>query len=337
MKLRYTTLLAGAALAATQPAMAQNAALPAPDQRSVLHIVGENDSFGLRTSDRWYTSGARLGYTSPEAALPAPLAALDGALGRLLGPAQSRWGVALGQNIYTPQNLLRSTANPADRPYAGYLYLEGGLTRRTNSTLDSFNLQLGVVGPAAGAQGMQNAIHSLNGGRRAAGWRNQLRDEPTINLSWQRIWRLPLAQFGSSGVGIDALPALELAAGTVAAYAQAGARVRIGSGLGRDFGGARVRPGGGDAVAPVGDGLGWYVFGGASGRVVGRDVFLDGSTFRSNSASITKRNAVGDLELGAAAFWRNVRLSYTHDWRSNEFAGQRKPSTFGILALAVAF
>ncbi len=332
---RIVIISAGLALLAGAAA-AQQAPLPAPDPRAVLHLSTENDAFAPARTDRWYTNGFRLGYSSPEAQLPGPVEALDAALGRLLGPAQSRWGLSLGQNIYTPRNTAAYVPDPHDRPYAGYLYLEGSLDRRTETTLDRFTVAGGIVGPGSLGRKTQDIVHDLIGDKRPHGWRYQLRDEPTFNLGWQRIWRYRLANL-PGGIEVDTLPAAEIALGSVAVYGQAGARLRLGQGLGGDFGTPRVRPGGGDSAAPVGQGFGWYLFGGGSGRVVGRDLFLDGSTWRSNSPSVAKRNLVGDMEAGGAVFWHNVRLSYTHDWRSEEFVGQKKWFTFGIITLSAAF
>jgi lipid A 3-O-deacylase len=332
----HISVLAFTCLLAAGSAKAQPAPLPPPDPRAVLNFVTENDSYGLNNSDRWYTNGIRLGYSSPEAALPGPVAALDEALANIFGAAQSRWGLAIGQNMYTPRDLRRSPPDPNDRPYAGYLYLEGSLDRRTSNTLDRFTVQLGVVGPSALGKEAQDFVHSIIGGRKAQGWHYQLQDEPTFNLGWQRTWRYHVASL-PYGLDTDVLPSLELAAGTVAVYAQTGARFRIGQGLNQDFGPPRIRPGGSDAPAPVGEGFGWYVFGGASGRLVGRDIFLDGNTWRSHSPSVDKNILVGDFEVGAAMFWHNVRLSYTHDWRSEEFSGQKKFFTFGSISLSVAF
>ena len=331
--LRY---LSACAALFSSAALAQPAALPAPDSRAVLHAITENDAYGAARSDRWYTNGVRFGYGSPEGALPSPLAALDGAIGRLLGPAQSRWGVALGQNIYTPRSTLPYVPDPRDRPYAGYAYLEGSLDRRTANTLDRFTLAAGVVGPGSLARKTQDIVHDLIGSKIPHGWRYQIRDEATLNLGWQRTWRYRLASL-PGGFAVDTLPAAEVALGSVAIYAQASTRLRIGQGLEQDFGAPRIRPGGADTPAPVGDSFGWYVFGGAAGRAVGRDLFLDGSTWRSNSPSVTRRNLVGDVEAGLAVFWNGVRLSYTHDWRSLEFTGQKKWFTYGIFNLTMAF
>jgi hypothetical protein len=320
----------------TGGALAQNAGLPAPDTRAVLHAITENDSYAPARTDRWYTNGVRFGYSSPEAQLPGPVAALDSALARLFGPAQSRWGIGLGQNIYGPRDTRAYVPDPHDRPYAGYLYVEGSLDRRTANTLDRFTLAAGIVGPGSLGRKTQDIAHELIGSRIPHGWRYQMRDEATLNLGWSRIWRYRLANL-PGGLEVDTLPSAEVALGTVAIYAQAGARLRFGQGLGGDFGTPRIRPGGGDTAAPLGQGFGWYVFGGGAGRVVGRDLFLDGSTWRASSPSVKRRNAVADMEAGGAVFWHNVRLSYTHDWRTEEFAGQKKWFTYGIATLSVAF
>ncbi|HYM01665.1 MAG TPA: lipid A-modifier LpxR family protein, partial [Stellaceae bacterium] len=75
-----------------------------------------------------------------------------------------------------------------------------------------------------------------------------------------------------------------------------------------------------------------YVFAAGEARAVGRNIFLDGNSFKS-SASVTKIPAVGDAELGAAVFWRHYRLSYTWIYRSPEFLHQDGPDHYGSLNL----
>jgi len=308
--------------------------LPPPDRRAAVSLTTENDSYARQT-DRYYTNGLRLNWSSAEDNLPSIMAALDRGLAEIFGPARSRWGLGIGQNMYTPQDKLRTNPDPRDRPYAGYLYAELSLDRRTATTLDRFSLQAGVVGPSALGREAQDLVHSVLGDRQSRGWSRQLHDEPVFNLSFDRTWRLPAAPL-FAGLELDALPNFTLSAGTAQTYAGLGTRIRIGQGLGRDFGPARIRPSLGDAPAPVGEGFGWYLFGGAGGRVVGRDIFLDGNTWQS-SRSVDRRIFVGDLELGGAVFWQNIRLSYTQDFRSKEFVGQRREFIFGALSLSVAF
>ncbi|HYZ33449.1 MAG TPA: lipid A deacylase LpxR family protein, partial [Crenalkalicoccus sp.] len=243
--------------------------LPPADPRFILDLVTENDAY-VRNTDRWYTSGIRLGWHSAEDNLPSPVAWLDRSLAELFGPARSRWGIAIGQTFYTPRDKQLVIPDPQDRPYAGYLFGEFTLDRRTWTTLDRFSLQLGVVGPAAQAKETQDFVHHILGDRPARGWNFQLRNEPVFNLGWDRIWRVPLAAL-PFGLGVDALPTLELAAGTVQIYAAGGGRLRIGQGLDQDFGPPRIRPTIADGATPVGQGFGWYAFVGAGGRAIARD------------------------------------------------------------------
>jgi hypothetical protein len=308
--------------------------LPPPDPRMVINFLTENDAYGT-TTDRFYTNGVRFGWSSAEESLPEPLAALDRGLARLFGSARSRWGIGIGQSMYTPVDKVRHNPDPRDRPYAGHLYAELSLDRRTHVTLDRYSLQIGVIGPVTLARLAQDVAHQIHGERPARGWSYQLHNEPVFNLAWDRTWRAPLATL-PGWFDVDVLPTLTLAAGTVQTYAALGGRLRIGQGLGRDFGTPRIRPAIADTPAPVGEGFGWYLFAGAAGRLVAHDIFLNGNTFR-DSRSVDHRPLVADLEFGAAVFWQNIRLSYTQVFRSKEFVAQGRDFSFGALSLSFAF
>jgi lipid A 3-O-deacylase len=310
--------------------------LPPPDPRGTASFVLENDSLklvGPRT-DRWYTSGIRLGWSSGEGRLPEPLAWVDDGLAGLLGPANTRWSFSLGQNFFTPVDKRRRDPDPRDRPYAGLLYGTVGLDRRTWDTVDRFEVQFGVIGPASFGRDAQSFVHHIINDPVPQGWGKQIRNEPVVNLNAERIWRLPVA--ATEFADVDVLPALGAQLGTIRVAASAGARVRLGQGLERDFGAPRIRPTIADAPPPVGEGFGWYVFGGVGGYAVGRDITLDGNTWR-DSRSVDHRPFVADLEVGAAVFWYNVRLSYTQVWRTKEFVSQRSGFTFGAVSLAFSF
>lgn len=320
-----------AAPAAAQPA------LPAADPRVALTLTTENDSYSFRKGDRWYTNGIYLGFQSAEDRLPSPMAWLDGRLAELFGPARSRWGISVGQNLYTPIDIRRTVPDRQDRPYAGFLYTEISLDRRTATHLDRFSFQLGLVGPSALGEETQDFVHDVLGDRQARGWRYQIRDEVTFNFQGERTWRLPGGAMPALGLETDVLPTASVALGTAAINAGLGARVRIGSGLENDFGPPRIRPTlGTTGSAPVGNAFGWYLFAGAGGRVVGRDITLNGNTYR-DSASRDPRPFVGDLEAGGALVWRGARLSYTHVWRTKEFVSQAGTFQFGSINLTLMF
>jgi lipid A 3-O-deacylase len=87
-------------------------------------------------------------------------------------------------------------------------------------------------------------------------------------------------------------------AGNIMTFGDVGGLLRIGKGLQADYGPIRVRPALSgtdyfDAAALDGE-VGWYFFASAQGRAVGRNIFLDGNTFR-RSLSVSKKNFVADL------------------------------------------
>jgi len=94
-----------------------------------LALNVENDA-AVRT-DRHYTAGAHLSYWSADNALPRWLRRFSDWLPAVgLRPATHKFGLEIGQEIFTPEALQTSELVANDRPYAGWLYLGTGLRRR---------------------------------------------------------------------------------------------------------------------------------------------------------------------------------------------------------------
>jgi len=319
-------------MVANLPARAE----PPQDPRGIYTIQIENDAVSTfkGTSDQYYTSGLRLGYTSGTNAVPEFLAGVGRAV---WGDGVQRISIDVSQSIFTPRNTQRSRPDPRDRPYAGYLNATLGLLHDTDETRSLLALSLGVVGPSALGRVVQNGFHDIIGDPNTRGWASQLRDEPAIELLAERTFRLPITRF--YGLETDALPALTAGVGTVQDYVQAGVSFRLGQGLESDFGVPRIQPGmsGSDAYTPNRP-FAWYVFAGADGQGIARDVFLDGSTFRGRSRSVDKRPYLGELQLGLATMFYGVRLTYTQTWQTESFKRQKSGLfNFGSLALSARF
>jgi lipid A 3-O-deacylase len=295
----------------------------------------ENDKFSTVPggTDRYYTAGNQVAYTSSPNQVPQ--AASD--FGRFLFGGGTTWlGVSVGQQIYTPANTRLIQPDPNDRPYAGYLAATVSLIQDVENTRNVVGMSLGVIGPSAGGRLIQNGFHALINTEPAHGWSAQLHDEPALQFSASRTWRKQLVSLGP--VETDVLPAVALGVGTVRDYVQAGARLRIGHGLDRDFGPARITQGldGGDAYLP-GDGLGYYAFIGVSSQAIARDAFLDG-TLTGRSPHVSRRPLMADAEGGVAVLWRGTRISYTHTWQTDAFRGQKAGLfNFGSIALSTRF
>jgi hypothetical protein len=312
------------------------------DCRAVFDVVTEND-FYVTTTDQWYTTGTRLAYLRPEQMpedLPAPVRWLDRQLSEIgwFGPANTRYGLSFGQNIYTPVNVLPHNPDPKDRPYAGFSYFDFTVLRRNADFQDRFTLQLGLLGPGSWGRNSQDFVHRLLNQDVSHGWKYQLRQEWSFGVGWDRVYRFPMTQKLFGLLEVDALPSMAVQATNIQVYGQLGGRMRVGRALEFDFGPGRMRPGPVDGAAPIrGDGrLGWYVFVGAAGRAVGRDATVEGNSFKP-SRGVPLQRGVADFDFGAAVNLpigdRYVRLGYTHNYRTQEFVGQKRWFQFGSLNL----
>lgn len=338
MDIRLAILAGGAGLAITGAAVAQDA----PNNDGANGWGGsftvENDMFvpGLAGTDRYFTQGLKATFLT--ATGEGPLAPLVQRLLPGTGDG-AEWEVrqtfGLGQNMYTPENKVRFDPDPDDRPYAGWLYVSTATIAYSDQQMASLELQVGVVGPMALAGRTQNWWHEIIEAPSVNGWDHELHNEPGVNLygEWRRrLTRDPQDRWGADiiGLGTAALGNVETSAGL-------GGMARIGFNLNDDFGPPRLRPGA--AATEFFTRADWSVqaFAGAYGRVVGRDIFLDGNTFR-DSPSVDKEAVIPELTAGVtlrlpAGRLGGFRLGYQYVWRDEEFAGQNGASRFGALSL----
>ncbi|MBA4209761.1 MAG: DUF2219 domain-containing protein [Parvibaculum sp.] len=321
--------------------------------REFLTLQVENDLFAnFANTDRHYTNGLQAAWLSrPRHDLPAWLADLSAPpVYSPLFPTGNfdrrshRIGVAIGHAIFTPDDTDATAYLPDERPYAAWLHATFSLQSVRSSTItgeawqDQWKLDLGVVGPSAQGEFVQNGWHKVIGVDKANGWDNQIKDEIGVNLSFERAWRS--SRFDTprvAGLQTDFIPYTILSLGNVQTYAGLGGTMRFGFSLPDDFGPTRIYPGvgGSEWFEPSATGCNCYLFAGLEGRAVGRDIFLDGNTFR-DSPSIDKKNFVYDAKLGLVFVLWNARVSFTHVLRSREYEGQPKPDQFGSISVNFA-
>jgi hypothetical protein len=318
------------------PVTAEAVCTTTPEECGYVAFILENDKPSGR--DQYYTNGFQLSWSSRAYAPPAWLAPITGQARRFVQDENLRWGLSLGQKMFTPQDTRARNPDPRDRPYAGWLYGALTLISSGDTQLSSIELQIGVVGPASLAEFTQNGVHDVINTWRSRGWDTQIKDEPGVNLVLNRQYRQNWAT-GLDGLSVGIVPSVAASLGNVNTYLGGGLALRIGNALDADFGPPRVRPVSGGSVfyeRPFGDGLGWYAFAGLEGRIVARDVTLDGNTWR-DSRSVDREWLVGDASAGLALMYGGWRVTATYTARSREFAGQREMAKFGSLSLARQF
>jgi hypothetical protein len=297
-------------------------------------LSAENDSL-TRSGDRYYTNGLRLSWLQLKARPPEWAEWVADHVPHALFDATQPMAVqyTIGQNMYTPSHINVFAPQYGDRPYAGYLYGSVGLTEGDGRVVNDLEMSVGVVGPWSLARETQTNFHHLIHVHPPKGWSNQLKNEPTLGLSWARRWPTFWDQPVWGGGAVNLMPDVGVTVGNVYDLAAAGGTLMWRS----DAAAVVDNP---LRVRPSIPGTGYFTHGdhpvytlslGAQERAVARNIFLDGNTFTDSPVTVQKRNFVSDLQAGAGVSWGKYSLAYTTVYRTKEFYGQNKGQLFGGL------
>jgi lipid A 3-O-deacylase len=302
---------------------------PAPSQDlrgSEIQVFIENDSFG--STDQYYTNGIKIGGGVPADNLGGLFARPSNVLlDAITDGASNHLGLFFGQNIYTPRDISVTAPQPNDRPWAAWLYM-GAVAQSVKEEkrpsgvmegrLHTVEFDLGMVGPPALGRQVQTAWHKLVDAPEPQGWGNQIRAEPGFMLSY-----LHKRRYGER-TGVQLVPHAGVTLGTIMTLARAGGIVRAGQNM-TGFGPDSIEPGGAmlkntrrENEANGRNLYEWFVFAGVDGRIIGHNIFLDGSLFQ-DGPSVQSRDTVYDFSVGFSLRWEALRVSVTRIKRSEEF------------------
>jgi uncharacterized protein (TIGR00252 family) len=298
--------------------------------------------------DRHYTQGLKLQMLFPERKVAS---LIDRATRRL----QLSWGGcaasacssgwSLGQNIYTPQDISKPELQTDERPYAAWLYGGAVFEMRGEGIHRSLELDVGMIGPAALGRPIQTKWHDLIGVDPPRGWNNQLRNEPGIELHYNRRERREIGKRGPWSA--DFLDRRGGALGNIFAFANVTPTFRAGYNVSNEFFSQIPQPAPPLLPSPAppmasaarADGAArqwfeWYVFAGADGRVILWNELLEGNCcVHSASHGVRHKLGVAMLDWGAAARVGWIRLTWRQIRRTREFEGQKKADIYGALSL----
>jgi len=286
-----------------------------------FHIYLENDA--LMNTDRGFTHGFRFSWYSNDKYNNKP-------------DFRSFLSLSIGQNIYTPDDIGQLQLNEQDRPYAGYLYLGIGLHRKNSHWQDTFEFDLGVVGPHSYAEQVQKAAHFLFSHQIPSGWENQLKDEIAVQMIYER--KVKLYQAGEKeGFGFEIIPHFGGGLGNVYIYANIGYQIRLGWKLPDDFGMGPFRPGGDCNINSRGrKDIGMHVFFAFDGQAVARNIFLDGNTFL-DSHSVEKKPLTTNILTGLSLTAGGFNLSLTYVFWTKKFVSEKQKHSFAAFNLSYAY
>ncbi len=357
--MRRSTITGAAAIALASLLLAVEAQAQTPGE---FRVYEENDSwlnpFPSRT-DRYYTQGLRVEWLSSPQNRDAHF--LPGIThtdwcslicGKGFRSGHVNAGYAVGQNMYTPEDISIAAPQPNDRPWAGLLY--GTRIARISYEEESLKAQrqdrieisLGIVGPASLAGETQIAFHDLIGEGRPNGWDNQLRNEPVLQVRYETALRWPRNDGGNA----DIIPRVRANLGNALISLEADVTARIGWNL-SGFGVQAPQPFA-PAAAALGrqtnalTGAGWLASGNlflrAGIKAVAHNITLDGNTFARNDIRIRRKTFVPEIGVGFEVnLVGNVWLTYQFIHRGSEFErrnGRDAPAQeFGSFTIAWTF
>jgi hypothetical protein len=322
---------------------ADAAPLCPPTSGRTIGLWWDNDI--LSGTDRDYTNGVQAYYVTAGGD-PKIRNRLDPLLATPSGCASERYGFAIGQKMFTPEDLTRTNPSVDDRPYAGWMFARVSLLSETPKVVEQFALDLGVVGPGSGAAETQQFIHkNMPAADYPRGWGYQIQNEPGFVLSYDRLWRKE--QYDQKGFGYDLSPHASASLGNIYTFVGGGATLRLGWDLPPPVGAPVASS---RTITPIpyqdatGDGFVWYLFASAEGRLVARDIFLDGNSFR-DSRSVERIPAVGAMELGATFHlsgsvgdsFPGANLTLAHVVNTPTYTTQKGIERYWTARLAVSF
>lgn len=291
-----------------------------PKKGEAFGFSVENDArvLGGPGSDQAYSNGFKVSYSYTEDHVPSwarsTVSEIDYFKSKI-NKTKVNFGISLAQQLYTPANVGTAAFIPDDRRYAAWTYMGFSSQIKTEFRADLFEVDLGMVGPSALGEQVQNNFHRLIKTATAEGWTHQLSDEPTLQLSYQRKLKF-YEMDNASGKYLDVIPFYGGGFGNVHMGLHVGALVRFGLHIPDDFGPSRLSASDGESFISektTNDHLiqNFYVFAGARGNAIAHDIFLDGNTVRPNR-TVHKYPFTAETELG---FGSQVGPHWNLVWR----------------------
>ena len=116
----------------------------------------DNDLF---ITDEYYTSGIELKYRH--------MSTLDN---------ENYYNFFFGQKFYTPSDITGGSEEKYNRPYAAWLYFGYEKEKIKINSIKKYGFQLGLTGPNALGEIVQNGIHQIIGEENADGWDEQIEE-----------------------------------------------------------------------------------------------------------------------------------------------------------------
>lgn len=306
-----------------------------------VSFVFENDLFAQ--TDNGYTNGVVLSISSPwyRRAEHSPFDKLFDLASRftLIGHNihRQRVNFAVGQSIFTPDDIKRKDLIQDDMPYSGLFFGRVSIDNENTVIADSVSLVIGIVGPTSLAEETQKGLHALTGNNEPQGWSHQLKDEPVLNVSYRFKWK-PYSEFvDNTTCKMEFMPYTDFSFGNLITGAKAGVIFRVGEHV--DSFGSSISLGGIHSLPDIGDKplpFTWFFFTGVEVSYTAYMLHLDGNTFK-DSHSVDRIPDTATLSSGLVIGRGRYRLGFYMARGTKTFEKQDGCHSYGSVTLGYLF
>lgn len=247
-----------------------------------------------------------------------------------------RWAiVSLAQGMFTPADLTEEELISDDRPYAGLLYAGLTLVRNAGRKQTVWGAGLGVVGPLSLAEATQKWLHETYGWTDPQGWRNQLKNEPVVDIWFNRFWTL----IGPERAGWGWRPAVKAGVGGQLGNLRTSVETiidfRFGLNLQPENEAVHSPPLFGQSPLTGVKRTSVYGFCRLSGQALARNLLIEGNTFAAGPGQ-SLHHLYGQLTSGLVYQSEQAALAFYAVVRTKEFKGQKYFDPYFGLSLSIA-
>ncbi len=222
-------------------------------------------------------------------------------------------GVSLAQRLYTPKNIRDTLVQFNDRPFAATLEIDHFayfINQETGITLYPA-IRLGVMGPAAGGEYLQQKIHDWIDSPEANGWKYEIENDIILNFDLGvKIPLVYLPSFAISSTGKARLGTLfdDVSAGLTLVAGQQLFNTKATQQHQKSSANKRFTP---------------YINIDTYIKWVGYNATMQGGLFSPNDAYVLTYKEITPWVWSASTqvgfIWKKISLSYAHCYLTKEF------------------
>ncbi|WP_105211095.1 lipid A deacylase LpxR family protein [Escherichia albertii] len=232
----------------------------------------------------------------------------------------SQLSLHIAQDIYSPSgsNKRHNTAVTGDRAFSAYTHTGIEWNSLANDWIRyRLGTDIGVIGPDAGGQKVQNKAHEIIGAEKYHAWDDQIENRYGYTVKGM-LSMTPSMDILGANVGL--YPEVSAVTGNLFQYVAYGATIAIGNDktFNSDNGFGLLAPRGLMHMSDT-SGFKYKIFAGMERRDVNRNYTLEGKTILTKQTTVSLNKTVDEYQVGATIGYAPVAFTLAFNKVTSEF------------------